>query len=183
MRRCVSVRLPVNVRVYLRRSAWLNANPVPKPPVTRCREQSQRAPAPRPATFWPRFGYYPHGTRQSLTYGPGSSPPPSSSSSASPALPPPNTYTPFKTPLPNTFSSPTVSADCAVYAVGDDDGSVTSFHANGTARWVFTTQGAAELFNTPVVGPDGTVHVIGSNGVLFALRHDGVLAWTWAEAS
>lgn len=59
------------------------------------------------------------------------------------------------------------------FVVATDDGHVRALHPDGSARWDFTTQGAARgqgVRATPALGRDGTVIVGAEDGGVYGLR-------------
>lgn len=69
-------------------------------------------------------------------------------------------------------SSPVLSADERLVYFGCDDGTLYALDAKTGAVVGTFVSGAAELPNSPTIGPDGTVYIISSDLVLHALTAD-----------
>jgi len=68
---------------------------------------------------------------------------------------------------------PAISPDGSIYFTSYDNNRIYALYSNGTLKWAFR---AGYMYNSPVVGGDGTIYV-GSTLWIWALNPNGTLKW------
>ena len=74
---------------------------------------------------------------------------------------------------------PSLATDGTIYVFGgvrDEHTRLYAFHPDGTLSWLYDLWNTAWfVLHPPVVGPDGTIHVVADR--LYAIRPDGTFKW------
>lgn len=92
-------------------------------------------------------------------------------------------FPPCKQPDPQApvvLSSPALSADGSTVYVCDSAGGINALASND-AHVVWTFNHSGPIRGSPAVGDDGRVYAASADSYLYALNHDGTLAWRSAS--
>ena len=79
------------------------------------------------------------------------------------------------------FTSAAAITNQSVAYVGNDDGRLYAFNADGTLQWTYQT--GAWIRSSPVIGLDGTIYFGSSDSKLRALTPQGQLLWEFGARS